>query len=236
MNDWIQTLREHDYPRLMAIQLAPLALRSPLLVLTVFAVELSLIASRVREPLAGHIRLAWWRDEVQKLANQSDGASHPLLLALHPLLQTKTALVPLLLRMIEGRAMDLDPAMLLEEAAWQDYWGATAGALHQAWAVVLDESAAQMHAHSIVRAACVYAQTEHVYTAGGANIPEWMRRLEREHEPIVLPATLKPLRALERFVTYRQRMLKKARNHPHHRKPEKLGLLWRVIQMKLFLY
>jgi phytoene synthase len=63
--------REPD--RYFAATLAPKALRYDLIVLAAFAAELSRIPGQVREPMAGEIRLQWWRDAL--LGNSGDVAA-----------------------------------------------------------------------------------------------------------------------------------------------------------------
>ncbi len=66
--------REPD--RYFAAALAPKALRYDLIVLAAFAAELSRIPGQVREPMAGEIRLQWWRDAL--LGDNDDAVGHPV--------------------------------------------------------------------------------------------------------------------------------------------------------------
>jgi phytoene synthase len=71
--------REPD--RYLAATLAPVALRYDLVVLAAFAAEIARIASLVREPLAGEIRLPWWRDAL--IGESADtAAGHPVAMAM----------------------------------------------------------------------------------------------------------------------------------------------------------
>ncbi len=79
------TLREtavaREPDRYFAATLAPKALRYDLIVLAAFAAELDNVQGQVREPLAGEIRLQWWRDALA--AEGSDAAAgHPVAMAL----------------------------------------------------------------------------------------------------------------------------------------------------------
>jgi phytoene synthase len=57
-------LRENDKDRFLASLFAPATHRPALLSLYAFEVEIAQVAGRVKEPLAGEIRLQWWRDAV----------------------------------------------------------------------------------------------------------------------------------------------------------------------------
>lgn len=69
--------REPD--RYFAATLAPEARRYDLIALTAFAAELANIPTQVREPLAGEIRLQWWRDALaEKVISQPREIPLPL--------------------------------------------------------------------------------------------------------------------------------------------------------------
>ena len=57
--------REHEPDRYIAALIAPRAVRDDLIALAAFAGEVSRIAKDVRDPLAGEIRLQWWRDTLK---------------------------------------------------------------------------------------------------------------------------------------------------------------------------
>lgn len=57
-------VREHERDRYLASLFAPHALRRFLHALYAFDVETAQVAARVNEPLAGEVRLQWWRDAV----------------------------------------------------------------------------------------------------------------------------------------------------------------------------
>lgn len=71
--------READ--RYLAATLAPAGLRYDLVMLAAFAAEIARIADVVREPLAGEIRLQWWRDAL--IGESADAAAgHPVAMAM----------------------------------------------------------------------------------------------------------------------------------------------------------
>ena len=57
-------VRESDKDRFLATLFVPAAQRPALFSLYAFDIEIAQVAARVTEPLAGEIRLQWWRDAV----------------------------------------------------------------------------------------------------------------------------------------------------------------------------
>lgn len=77
-------VRDADKDRFLATLFAPAIHRPDLLTLYAFDLETAAVAQRVRDPVAGEIRLQWWHD-----ALSSDGgqAGHPVVDALAGLLR-----------------------------------------------------------------------------------------------------------------------------------------------------
>jgi phytoene synthase len=71
--------REPD--RYFAATLAPQTIRLDLIALAAFAAELANIPMQVREPLAGEIRLQWWRDALAPKGGEA-AAGHPVAAAM----------------------------------------------------------------------------------------------------------------------------------------------------------
>jgi hypothetical protein len=80
-------VRQRDYRRFLAIQLAAPVQRAGLYALTAFATEMLHIPQHVKEPLAGFMRFAWWREALQEMAADKPPRAHPMLQALAPLMQ-----------------------------------------------------------------------------------------------------------------------------------------------------
>src|SRR5690554_2807603 len=55
-------VREGDPDRYLSVLYAPEAKRDALFALYAFNVEVAAIRDRIKEPMAGEIRLQWWRD------------------------------------------------------------------------------------------------------------------------------------------------------------------------------
>jgi hypothetical protein len=196
----IGIVRTGDYDRFLAIQLAPSVQRWALYALTAFSCELARIAESVQEPLAGHMRLAWWRESLEAIRAGAPPRQHPVLLALAELLSAQPALVPLLFTMIEARAADLDPELLATEAEWRQYLEDTAGALHEAWALVLDANALPAVRASVRAQAVAYAVTGLVRAIPHLAIHN-LRRFSRERMDTLVLNNLQPSVALTKFVS-----------------------------------
>jgi 15-cis-phytoene synthase len=74
-------LRENDRDRFLAALFAPAERRGALHALYAFDLEVLSIGARVREPLAGEMRLQWWR-EVLEGARAEEAHGHPVAAAL----------------------------------------------------------------------------------------------------------------------------------------------------------
>jgi len=158
----VTDVRTTDYDRFLAIQLAHAAARAALYAVTAFHGELARISDTVSEPLLGHIRLAWWREALEELAVGKAPRAHPVVQALAGVHAAHPALMAELQRPVAARASDLEQAPFTDEAAWLAYCDATAGALHRAWALLLDADAAEAHAESIAAQARGYAIIGHL--------------------------------------------------------------------------
>ena len=90
-----QLVRAHDKDRYLASLYAPAARRPCLFALYAFAIEIGRVRQRVKEPLAGTIRLQWWHEAIAGLRAEEAAAS-PVLIALQDAArQTGVALTPL---------------------------------------------------------------------------------------------------------------------------------------------
>lgn len=77
-------VRTRDYRRFLAIQFAARANRPALYALTAFATEMADIPRHIREPLAGFMRYAWWREALEAMQRGQPPRPHPLLQELAP--------------------------------------------------------------------------------------------------------------------------------------------------------
>ena len=123
-----QLVRDADKDRFLATLFAPARCRGPLAALYAFNVETARVREVIREPMAGEIRLQWWR---QALENSGSGEAmgSPIASALLDTIARFDLPVAPLVAMIEARAFDLynDPMPTL--AALEGYATATSSAL-----------------------------------------------------------------------------------------------------------
>ncbi|CAA7615969.1 squalene/phytoene synthase family protein [Magnetospirillum sp. UT-4] len=113
-----------DRERFVTALFAPADRRDGVMVLYAFNLELARIRDSVREPMAGMIRLQWWR-EVLAGERNDEAARHPVAA---PLLRLGLPVAPFE-AMLAARERDLEAAPFPDLAALRDYCGATAGGL-----------------------------------------------------------------------------------------------------------
>jgi len=140
-----QVARESERDLWLAALFAPERLRPHLHALAAFAYETSAVAGRVREPLAGEMRLAWWREAVAG-ARPTEAAGAPIAAALIDTIARFALPISLLENLLQALTFDVyDDAMESREQL-EVYGIATAGALTALRARVLAdgrETAAQ---------------------------------------------------------------------------------------------
>ena len=81
LRDLRARIRAEDYDRYLCAQFAPPRARPGLLAVTGFACEVAKIPARVKEPTMGRLRVAWWRDALDRL-EVGDPPRHPAVAAL----------------------------------------------------------------------------------------------------------------------------------------------------------
>lgn len=77
-------LRHTDYEWYLIGVMLPPSLREEAWAVLAVAAELATVPQKTREPLAGAMRLAWWREQLQALAQGAPPPEHPLLQAVRP--------------------------------------------------------------------------------------------------------------------------------------------------------
>jgi len=134
-------VREADKDRFLAGLFAPADRRRHLFALYGFNVEIVRVGQVAHEPLAGEIRLQWWRDALSSRA-PGDAAANPVAAALLDTIARCGLPVAPLDALIDARARDLydDPIMTVSEL--EAYARATASTLFGMAARILDRGAA----------------------------------------------------------------------------------------------
>jgi phytoene synthase len=102
-------VREADRDRYLAALFAPRRHRSALLALYAFDIETAQVATRVKDPLAGEIRLQWWHDVIGG-ASADQAGGHPVAARLLSVMAQYRLRPEPLFAMIEARRRELDEA------------------------------------------------------------------------------------------------------------------------------
>ena len=147
-------VRRSDYDRYMAVVFAPAAARAPLFALYAFNFEIARIAESVSQPVAGQIRLQWWRETVEGLYRGSV-CQHPIAVALAQAARAHDLPRALFDEMIEARESDLEAFPFADLAAMEAYADTTSGHVMRLAARIL--GAAGMIDESARHAGIAYA-------------------------------------------------------------------------------
>lgn len=125
-----------DPDRFVASFFAPASRRGALLALYAFDQELARIAVTAREPMAGHIRLAWWREQIAALY-AGDVLQAPLPRALAIAVRVHKLPRELIEHYLDARGFDLEETPFHDAAAMRAHAMATAGGIIRLGARVL---------------------------------------------------------------------------------------------------
>lgn len=111
-------LKAGDHAAWLAALFAPAAKRPYLHALGAFAVDLAEVRGKVREPLAGELRLQWWTDAIEGEA-RGDVRGHPVASALIDTIRATHLSRAALTDLVEARREDLydDPIASLDNYA-----------------------------------------------------------------------------------------------------------------------
>ena len=130
--------REHDRDRWLAGLFAPAAARPHLYALTAFSYEVGRLREIVREPLAGEMRLAWWREALVE-ATRPEVMANPVAAAVAETIKRYALPVQALDNLLSARMFDLydDPMPTLND--FEGYCGETCSALFRLAALILGD-------------------------------------------------------------------------------------------------
>ena len=150
--------RAQERDRWLAALFAPAAARSALHALAAFSCEVGRLREIVREPLAGEMRLAWWREALSG-AGRAEVAVHPVAAALADTIRRFSLPVAAFDDLLAARVFDLydDPMPSLDD--FEGYCGETASSLFRLAALILaggrDLGGAEASGHAGVASATV---------------------------------------------------------------------------------
>jgi 15-cis-phytoene synthase len=107
---------------------APEDRRDALFALYAFDLEIAAVGERVREPMAGEIRLQWWREALEGSRGE-EAAANPVAAALLAILQRHGAGGQPMLGLIEARRFNVYDEPMATVAQLETYAQATAGTI-----------------------------------------------------------------------------------------------------------
>jgi phytoene synthase len=123
---WDEFVRGVDFDRYLSSLFAPAALRPQLNVLYAFNYEVAKTAETVRQPIAGQIRLQWWRDRISELYRGA-AIDHRLSEALGEVIAAHHLPRELFDALIEAHERDLEEAPFATLAKFEAYADTTSG-------------------------------------------------------------------------------------------------------------
>src|SRR5215813_15517013 len=129
-------VRAGDKDRWLAALFAPADRRPHLHALHAFNVEIARVRELAREPMAGEVRLQWWREAIEGRRAGEAGA-HPVAAALLETIARHALPVETLLDLIEARAFDLYDDPMPNFSAFEGYARRTSSNLLKLAAQVL---------------------------------------------------------------------------------------------------
>lgn len=122
-------VHDGDRERFAATMAAPVDARPKLWPLYAANLEIARAPWAASEPMVAEMRLQWWIDTIDELANGADRRGHPVTEALAPLLRADPALAALLSGIAEARRWDCWREPFPDRAAFDAYLDQTAGNL-----------------------------------------------------------------------------------------------------------
>lgn len=139
-------VRRHDHDRFLTCLFAPASAREDLFALHAFNHEIARVAESVNEPMAGFIRLQWWRDQLTSDSHAHASRGHPVVDPLVAAIRRHGLSQAHLERLIEAREGDLedDPPETLEDL--EIYAEATSATLVHLALEILDARDEDSHA------------------------------------------------------------------------------------------
>lgn len=149
-------VRAADPDRYLAALYAPADRREALFALYAFNAEIAAVRDRIREPMAGEVRLQWWRDAIAAEGDEA-AAGHPLAEALRRAILAHRLPERAFDAMLEARVFDLYDDPMPTRTDLEGYCGETASALIQLAALVLDPAAAPHFSDLAGHAGCAQA-------------------------------------------------------------------------------
>lgn len=147
-------VRDADPTRYFANLFAPAAMRNDLFVLYALDLEIRKIAQTIREPMAGEIRLQWWR-EVFDGQRDDEANANPIASAALAMSRKHQVDPSIWERYFDGRIFDFYSDPIEDQAAFEAYCGQTDGTVLQISCLILDRDQSTKAAELSGYLACV---------------------------------------------------------------------------------
>ncbi len=151
-------VRSADHDRYVATLYAPQDRRGDLMALYAFNAEIASVRDRVTQPLAGEMRLQWWRDVIAS-GDARAGAGHPVAEALLQAIERHRLPRQAFQDCLDARIFDLYDDPMPTRGDLEGYCGETAAAIVQLAAIILDADAASGVAELSGHAGCALGIT-----------------------------------------------------------------------------
>lgn len=142
-DDVMSRLKEADPDRVRGAMFADEAVRSRLLLLYAFHLELAKVPELVSEPMIGQIRYQWWRDAIAEIYETESVRKHEITTPLRALLLEYDIPRFWVDQLIDGRERDIDPRPFKGLTEAQDYCANTSGVLMKIALKLCDVEASQ---------------------------------------------------------------------------------------------
>ncbi|MGF9562019.1 phytoene/squalene synthase family protein [Neorhizobium sp. JUb45] len=152
----LSTLRATDRDRYLACLLSPPDKRDALAALYAFNAEIARIRDVIRQPLAGEIRLQWWRGQFEEGPNE-EAEANPVAAALFAAVEKYRLPRQTFIDMLDARIFDLYDDAFPDRNALEGYAGETASALIQLAGLILSPSDAAASAQVAGHAGVAHA-------------------------------------------------------------------------------
>jgi 15-cis-phytoene synthase len=135
-----QVVREADKDRFLAALFAPANRRAALMALYAFNAEIARVREVIRDPMAGEVRLQWWRDAIERPGG-GEARANPIASALLDTIVRFRLPIAELIELIEARSFDLYNDPMPTMAALEAYADKTSSALIDLASRLLDPHA-----------------------------------------------------------------------------------------------
>lgn len=132
-------VRERDRERFLATLFAPAAVRPHLFALYAFALEIAHVPDAVREPMAGEIRLQWWREALAG-ERAEEAKANPVAAALLDTVRQKNLPPQALSELVDARQFDLLGQPMESREKLYSYLDAICGSIFNLAGKILDQA------------------------------------------------------------------------------------------------